>query len=268
MGIFSKNTVSVLRLTGVIAASGRKSLSLQSTKKQIDKAFEKKHRAVAIIVNSPGGSPAQSQAIANYIQKISAQKKVPTITFVEDVAASGGYWIALSSREIYALPSSIIGSIGVISAGFGFQELIKKYGIERRVHTAGISKSHLDPFKDENPKDVERLKRLMGQMHDLFKAWVKHNRKDKLRASEDVLFNGDFWLAEEAMELGLIDGLGDYKTIIEAKFGKKIKYEYIEEKKGLIASMLGAEAKLSTSSIVDEALSSIEERSSWNKFGL
>src|SRR5439155_11895576 len=188
--------VPVVRLSGVIASSGllgNRSLSIETVAPLLKRAFDMRGaKAVALAINSPGGSPVQSALIAQRIRLLAAEKKLPVIAFVEDVAASGGYWLACAADEIIADPASIVGSIGVISAGFGFQGLIARLGIERRVHTSGEKKSMLDPFRDEDPDDVGRLKQLQAEIHDGFKGWVRERRADKLKANDGELFSGAF----------------------------------------------------------------------------
>ncbi len=261
-----KKQVNVLKLSGVISSGGRKNLSLSSIKKNIDKAFaNKKASAVALLINSPGGSPVQSEMIANYIREKSKETKIPTISFVEDVAASGGYWLALSSNDIYALSkSSIVGSLGVLYAGFGLDEFIKKYGISRRVHTAGKNKVSLDMFQPEKEADIERLKNMLSEVHKHFKDWVLSRRNKKLKVDHDELFSGEFWVASQGLEKGLIDDIAisvDHK--LKSLFGDKVKINYIESKKGFISGLLSSKIN-----IVEEIKSEIKNTEIWNQFGL
>ncbi|MEM6307517.1 MAG: S49 family peptidase, partial [Pseudomonadota bacterium] len=196
--------VSVVRLNGLIAAG--RGLNDAGLAPVLEKAFAKKPAAVALVINSPGGSPVQSSLIGARIRRLASEKDVPVYAFVEDVAASGGYWLAASADEIYVDPSSVVGSIGVISSGFGFHDLIAQYGIERRVYTAGTSKSQLDPFKPENPDDVKRVKGILEDIHDTFKSYIRDRRGDAL-ADRD-LFTGEIWVGAKGVADGLVDGIG------------------------------------------------------------
>ena len=263
--------IPTLRLSGVIGQGGmlRSGITLNAINKLIDKLFsDKKSPAVAIIINSPGGSPAQSSLIADKIISKSKEKKKKVIAFVEDVAASGGYWLACAADEIYIDQNSIIGSIGVISPGFGFVELIKKLGIERRVYTSGKSKSFLDPFKKENTEDINRLKDIQEQIHENFIDFVKIRRKNKLKKNKNKeIFSGLFWVGQKAIELGLADGLGYANEILEKKFGKKAKIKIIEQKKSFIQRKLSS--SLSHSLInTDELINKLEEKALWSRYGL
>lgn len=259
---FIKNdpTVAVIRLSGMIGTSGRGALNDQSLGPVIEKAFSRgKPVAVALEVNSPGGSPVQSSLIGARIRRLAEEKEIPVIAFVEDVAASGGYWLAAAADEIYADTSSVVGSIGVISAGFGLHELMAKNGVERRVYTAGNSKSMLDPFRPEKPEDVARLKELLEDIHTNFKDHVSTRRAGKLTQDRD-LFTGEIWLARKAIEVGLIDGIGHIKPHLQERFGKKVKLRRYGMKQGLL-SRFGAR-------IVGDALHGIEERAQFARFGL
>lgn len=239
---FSSNpVVSVLRLGGIIGKSGMKGgLTLESMNKQIEKAFKfSKLKAVCLIINSPGGSPVQSEFIAKRIIDLSKEKKVPVYSFVEDVAASGGYWLACAGEEIYVSKSSIVGSIGVISSGFGFQEAISKLGIERRVYTQGNNKSVMDPFVKEKKEDVKIISRIQRDIHEHFIDYVKSRRKSRLTQNDDILFNGEFWSGQTALEFGLVDGVSDLYNFVKKKFGDKIKIEYITEKQSWVKQRFG-----------------------------
>jgi signal peptide peptidase SppA len=266
--LFSNSiNIPTLRLSGVIGQAGfmRSGLSITSLDKLIDKLFaDKKSPAVALIINSPGGSPTQSSLIANKIIKKSKEKNKKVISFVEDVAASGGYWLACASDEIYIDTNSILGSIGVISPGFGFVELIKKIGIERRIYTSGKSKSFLDPFKEEKEEDIIRLKNIQEQIHENFISYVKNRRGSKIQEKNfDEVFSGLFWVGKKAIDLGLADGLGSIYDIIQQRFGKKAKIKIIDQKKSFI------QRKLSSSLLDSEAImQKIEEKAMWSKFGL
>lgn len=256
----SDPTVAVIRLSGMISAQGRSALNDAGLAPVIEKAFAKgKPVAVALEINSPGGSPVQSSLIGARIRRLAAEKDVPVIAFVEDVAASGGYWLAAAADEIYADPSSVVGSIGVISASFGAHELIKEYGVERRVYTAGKSKSMLDPFRPENPDDVVRLKALLEDIHTNFKDHVSERRAGKLPQDKD-LFTGEFWLAKRAQELGLIDGIGHLLPVLKDRFGDKVEIKRYGAKKGLL-SRFGMQ-------MLQDATYSIEERAAYARFGL
>lgn len=223
-----KPVVSVIRLQGTIgaAARGAPGLSDAGLAPVIERAFRrKKPQAVALVVNSPGGSPVQSSLIAARIRRLAGETGIPVYTFVEDVAASGGYWLACAGDQIWADESSVLGSIGVISAGFGFSELISRYGIERRVHTAGRSKSMLDPFRPEKPEDVARIDALLSPIHEAFKANIRARRGSRLpqgEAAED-LFTGDIWTGHQAVELGLADGIGHLVPKMKELFGKDVR---------------------------------------------
>lgn len=253
-------TVAVIRLQGVIATGARGTLSDQVLAPILEKAFSRgKPDAVALLINSPGGSPVQSSLIGARIRRLAAEKEVPVVAFVEDVAASGGYWLASAADEIFADDSSIVGSIGVISAGFGAHEFLTRYGIERRVYTAGTSKSMLDPFRPEKPEDVERLKGILEDLHGNFIGHVTDRRGDKLSSDAD-LFNGEIWLARKAQELGLIDGIGHLKPVMKERFGDKVRFRQYAIKRPFL-SRFGARA-------IDDALSAVEERAAYAQFGL
>ncbi|APE42573.1 S49 family peptidase [Sulfitobacter alexandrii] len=253
-------TVAVIRLSGIISTSGRGVLNDATLGPVIEKAFSRgKPDAVALEVNSPGGSPVQSSLIGARIRRLAEEKKIPVIAFVEDVAASGGYWLATAADEIYADPSSILGSIGVISASFGAHEFINKHGVERRVYTAGESKSMLDPFRPEDPEDVARLKGLLEDIHGNFKEHVTDRRAGKLASDRD-LFTGEIWLARRATELGLIDGIGHLRPMMKDRFGDKVKFRRYGARKGLL-SRFGAR-------VVEDLAHGIEERAAFARFGL
>lgn len=267
-------TIPVVRLHGTIMSGGgqlRQNLSLASTVGLIEKAFAMKEApAVAISLNSPGGSPVQSRLIYKRIRDLADEKNKRVFIFVEDVAASGGYMIAVAGDEIIADPSSIVGSIGVISASFGFTELMKKIGVERRVHTAGQNKSVLDPFQPEKEEDVERLKKLQLEVHQTFIDLVKSRRGAKLKDDPD-LFTGLFWTGIKGMQLGLVDELGDMRGVLRDRFGPKTKLKLITQPKGLLGRGLGlfgssapALAAAASTGLVEAA----EERALWARYGL
>lgn len=252
--------VSVVRLAGAIGMAGRGSLNDATLAPVLEAAFSKgKPAAVALEINSPGGSPVQSSLIGARIRRLAAEKDVPVIAFVEDVAASGGYWLAASADEIWADASSVLGSIGVISSGFGAHELLARHGVERRVYTAGESKSMLDPFRAENPEDVERLKGLLGDIHENFIDYITERRGNKLDGSHK-LFTGEVWLAKRATELGLIDGIGHLKPALKARFGDKVKLRRYGVKRPFL-SRFGLQ-------VAQEAMMGIEERAEFARFGL
>ena len=252
--------VSVLRLSGTIGTSGRMALNDDALASTIEKAFSKgKPKAVALMINSPGGSPVQSALIAARIRRLSEEKNIPVHAFVEDVAASGGYWLASAADDIWADENSILGSIGVISAGFGAHVFLARQGVERRVYTAGKSKSTLDPFQPEKEEDVERLKGLLEGMHESFIKQIKGRRGDKL--TEDVdLFTGEFWLGSRAVELGLADGVAHAIPKLKELYGEKVRLVPYGKKKGLL-SRFGV-------NIAEDALAGIEERAAYARFGL
>lgn len=258
--IKSEPTVAVVRLSGVIGGSGRGSLNDQSLAPVLEKAFSRgKPDAVALEINSPGGSPVQSSLIGARIRRLSEEKEIPVFAFVEDVAASGGYWLAAVADEIFVDESSVVGSIGVISAGFGAHVFLAKQGIERRVYTAGTSKSMLDPFKPEAEEDVERLKVMLEQIHTNFIRHVQKRRADKLDTARD-LFTGDIWVGEAAKDVGLIDGVAHLVPSMKARFGDKVSFKRYGPKRSFM-SRFGAQ-------FANDALSGIEERAQFARFGL
>lgn len=253
-------SVAVIRLAGVIGGQGRGTLNDAALAPVIEKAFAKgKPAAVALEINSPGGSPVQSSLIGARIRRLAEEKDIPVIAFVEDVAASGGYWLAAAADEIYADPSSVVGSIGVISASFGLDRFIDNHGIDRRVYTAGKSKSTLDPFRPEKAEDVERLKGLLEDIHTNFKDHVTARRGNKLPAEKD-LFTGEFWLATKATDLGLIDGIGHLRPMMKDRFGDKVRFRDYSPKRGLLSRF--------TAQAMQDAAQHIEERAAYARFGL
>src|SRR5471030_1343801 len=264
-------TVPVVRLTGVIAAGGmlgQRGLSIEVAAPLLAKAFGMRGaKAVALSINSPGGSPVQSALIAQRIRLLADEKNLPVIAFVEDVAASGGYWLACAADEIIVDPASIVGSIGVISSGFGFKDLIAKLGVELRVHTSGDNKSMLDAFRDEKPEDVERLRRLQADIHDGFKDWVRERRGGKLNGDDALLFSGEFWTGRRGLELGLVDGLGELRTTLQARYGAKVHLPMIAARKRLL-SRFGLGSSGGIDSLIPSTLAALEERSHWQRFGL
>ena len=264
-------TVAVIRLNGVIAASPRGgTLSDAALGPVIERAFARgKPAAVALVINSPGGSPAQSSLIAARIRRLAAEKQVPVHAFVEDVAASGGYWLACAGDDIWIDDSSIVGSIGVISAGFGLHEAIGRLGVERRVHTAGGRKGFLDPFRPEDPEDVARLRRVQDGIHDNFRAHVRGARGERLAGPDEELFSGDFWLAGEAKALGLIDGIGHLVPTMKRILGDEIGFSVARPKRGLLQRIgaTGARGGLAADAAA-AAVGTAEERALFARYGL
>ncbi len=271
-------TIPVVRLSGAIMAGGsqfRQNLSLASTAGLLEKAFaDKEAPAVAISINSPGGSPVQSRLIHKRIRDLAVENNKKVFVFVEDVAASGGYMIATAGDEIIVDPFSIVGSIGVISATFGFPELLKKVGVERRVYTAGANKSVLDPFQPEKPEDVERLKALQLDMHESFIELVRQRRGARLADNPD-LFTGLFWVGRKGVELGLADGIGDMRGFLKARFGAKTRLKLIAPPRGLFGRRLGlfsvrgsSPAADIASAAADGLIDAAAERALWSRFGL
>ncbi len=261
-------TVGVLRLTGVIGQVGmgrRGGLSLAEQARSIERLFQlPRLKAVAIAINSPGGSPVQASLIAGRIRQLADEKEIPVYGFCEDVAASGGYWLACAAEEIYANPASIIGSIGVVSAGFGFVELLEKIGVERRVHVSGDYKGMLDPFSTEKENDVQRLRDIQEDIHEQFKDYVRERRESKLIADEKLLFSGEIWTGRRAEELGLVDGLGDLRDVMREKFGEKVNLRIVGGRKRFDLGQLVS----GRSDIADKAIAAVEEHFHWDRFRL
>ncbi|MPY80916.1 MAG: S49 family peptidase [Actinophytocola sp.] len=262
------DVVAVVKLHGVITPHStpfsRGTLNINAVESALTRAFgHDKLKAVALLINSPGGAPTQSGLIAERIRELAADKQVPVLAFCEDVAASGGYWLACAADEIYAHRTSMVGSIGVVSGGFGFNQLIERFGIERRLYTAGENKRRLDPFQPENPQDVAWLKGMHEQLHQLFVDWVNERRGSKL-ADDSDLFTGDVWLGAKAEELGLVDGIGTMREIVGKRF-PDAEITVAEPKKPLLAKLgLGAPAAAGAAAL----LNAIEQRTSWSRFGL
>jgi len=268
--------VPVVRLSGVIGAVTplRPGMSLSGVAKTLERAFATKHaKAVALVINSPGGSPVQSRQIYLRIRQLAAEKKLPVLVFVEDVAASGGYMIACAGDEIFCDPSSILGSIGVVGGSFGFQELIRKIGVERRLYTAGEHKATLDPFLPENPDDVARLKTLQREIHAVFIALVKDSRGARLKGADDLLFTGEYWAGETSIGLGLADGIGDIRSTLRARYGEKVLTPVIAPASGMLSGLLGRRAPGALAALdgigalPDDLISALETRAIWAKFG-
>jgi signal peptide peptidase SppA len=264
--------VAALRLHGVITPQSspvaRNTISLQNMESAINRAFDNERLiAVALLINSPGGAPTQSALIAERIRELATKKHVPVLAFCEDVAASGGYWLACAGDEIYAHGTSLVGSIGVVSASFGLDGLLEKAGVERRVYTAGENKVRLDPFQAEKPEDVEWLKGLHADLHEQFKAWVKERRNNKLKADDDELFNGEIWTGTKAVELGLVDGIGTIRSVLSKRF-PDAEVTVVEPRKPLLAKLGLAGTSTRSGDLVTQVLASIEERARWSRFGL
>jgi serine protease SohB len=285
-----KPVVPVVRLTGIIGLSSplRPGLSLASVAKTLDKAFAVKNaEAVALAINSPGGSPVQSHLIFRRIRELAAEHKRHVIAFVEDAGASGGYMIAFAGDEIVADPHSIVGSIGVVGGSFGFDKLIAKIGVERRLYTSGDHKASLDPFLPEDPGDVERLKKLQRAIHDDFIALVKSRREGKLAGPETDLFSGEYWTGRRALELGLVDGIGDLRGVLRERFGEKVVTPLVSAERGffgrrvlgvgggdILGGMLGRDgpgrsaAAGVAAGFAEDLISALEARAMWARFGL
>jgi signal peptide peptidase SppA len=268
--------VPVVRLAGAIGDTGalRRGLTLAGVAEPLGRAFAMPGiSAVAILVNSPGGSPVQSALIAKRIRDLAEEKDVRVHAFCEDAAASGGYWLACAGDDIHAMDSSIVGSIGVVSAGFGFQDLIQRYGIERRVHASGERKVILDPFRPEDPDDVAHLESLQAEIHESFKAMVRERRKGQLNADEASLFNGQFWTGKRAFELGLVDGLGDARAILRGKYGEKTRLIPVPVSGGWLRrgkGVAGVSAGIAglPQDWAGDLLGAAEERALWQRLGL
>lgn len=270
--------VPVVRLSGVIGAVTplRPGMTLAGVARILERAFSYRNaKAVALVINSPGGSPVQSRQIYLRIKQLAAERKLPVLVFVEDVAASGGYMIACAGDEIICDPSSILGSIGVVGGTFGFQEAIKRLGIERRLYTAGAHKAMLDPFLPENPDDVAKLKAIQREIHDIFISLVKESRGARLKGSDDTLFTGEYWAGESSIALGLADGIGDLRSTLRARYGEKVLTPVIAQPTGLLSGLFGRKAPgagqlsamESMAGLPDELISAIETRAIWAKFG-
>jgi signal peptide peptidase SppA len=271
--------VPVVRLSGVIGAVTplRPGMSLSGVARTLERAFAVKNaKAVALMINSPGGSPVQSRQIYLRIRQLATEKKLPVLVFVEDVAASGGYMIACAGDEIFCDPSSILGSIGVVGGSFGFQGLIQKIGVERRLYTAGAHKAMLDPFLPENPDDVARVKALQREIHTVFIELVKQSRGERLKGTEEVLFTGEYWAGERSIALGLADAIGDLRSTLRARYGDKVQTPVIAPATGMLSGLLGRRSAGAgtldqldgIAGLPDELISALETRVIWAKFGL
>jgi signal peptide peptidase SppA len=267
--------VAVVRLSGVIGAAAplRPGLNLAGVAETLERAFAQRNlKAVALAINSPGGSPVQSSLIMGRVRALADEKEVPVLAFIEDVGASGGYWLALAGDEIWANESSVVGSIGVIYAGFGFVEAFRRLGIERRLYTAGERKSLLDPFLPERVEDLERLGALQTQIHANFKDIVRARRGRRLKAGEEAVFSGEFWLGRRALELGLIDGLGELRGVVRDRFGKRVRLRVVGRREGWLRRRIGVpvverEGELGYR-LIDGALAALEVRAWWSRYGL
>jgi len=270
--------VPVVRLSGVIGAVTplRPGLTLAGVARVLERAFSYRHaKAVALVINSPGGSPVQSRQIYLRIKQLAAEKRLPVLVFVEDVAASGGYMIACAGDEIICDPSSILGSIGVVGGSFGFQEAIKRLGIERRLYTSGEHKAMLDPFLPENPDDVAKLKAIQREIHQIFISLVKESRGVRLKGSDDTLFTGEYWAGDSSVALGLADSIGDLRSTLRARYGEKVLTPVIAQPTGLLSGVLGRKspgagqlsALESMAGLPDDLISAVETRAIWAKFG-
>ncbi len=260
--------VALVRLDGLVAARPGPfpgGLSANGTREVLERAFGlRRLAAVMLVVNSPGGSPVQSSLIAACIRRLAEERKVPTIAVAEDAAASGGYWIACAADEIIADPASILGSIGVVSAGFGLDQAIGRLGVERRLRTAGSEKSFLDPFRAEREADVARLEDLLAKLHAEFKGWVRSRRGARLKAPEETLFTGRFWTGREAVELGLADGLGTAEGEARRRFGEKVRIIRLGGRRRPFPWRLLPGARDG----VEAVAAAIEERAAWARLGL
>lgn len=261
-------------LAGVIGHLGpwRSGLSLRGLAPVLGRAFRLRGlKAVALSVNSPGGTPVQAALIARRIRALADEHKVPVFAFAEDVAASGGYWLLAAADEIFADESSLVGSIGVVSAGFGFPDLLKRLGVERRVYTAGAHKAGLDPFQPERPDEVEHLKRIQADIHDAFRAYVRTRRQGRLKADEAELFSGRFWSGRAALTLGLIDGIGDLRTVMRGRFGDDVRFRVITDHRRWWQRRLGLHAEAAPSpgaAAAPALLAALDEALVWQRYRL
>ncbi len=267
--------VPVVRLAGVIGVVTplRPGLLLSTIARSLERAFATRHaRAVALIINSPGGSPSQSHLIFGRIRQLAEEKKIPVFAFVEDVGASGGYMLACAADEIICNEFSIVGSIGVVGASFGFNELMEKVGIERRIYTSGDRKAMLDPFLPEKSEDVKRIKAIQNDIHDHFIALVKERRGSKLNGSDKTLFSGEFWTAQKAIELGLADRIGDLRSTLRERFGEKVHTPLISGERSLFGRRLAGvgllDAVTRQPGLADDFISALETRALWGRYGL
>ena len=281
LGGEGKQVVTVVRLHGMIASGpggiGRQVLNADSVEGALKRAFTADGVvAVALSVNSPGGSPAQSMLIGERIRGLAQEHDVPVLAFCEDVAASGGYWLACAADEIVATPVSVVGSVGVVSAGFGLEGLIEKVGVERRLHTSGANKARLDPFSPEKSEDVDWLLATQEQIHAEFRRWVRERRGEKLEGTDEELFTGEVWVGRRALELGLVDALGSLRGVLEERYPDaevlvSSPRKSLAQRLGLPAASLGGLGGLGASvasGLVSGALGAVEDRAAWARFGL
>jgi len=267
--------VPVVRLSGIIGVATplRPGLMLSTTARSLERAFATRNaRAVALLINSPGGSPAQSHLILRRIRQLAAEKKMPVLAFIEDVGASGGYMLACAGDEIICDQYSIVGSIGVVGGSFGFPKLMDKLGIERRLYTSGERKVMLDPFLPEKPEDVKRIKAIQKDIHEHFIALVKERRGARLHGSDKALFSGEFWTAQTAIELGLVDRIGDMRSTLRERYGEKVRTPLIAAERSFfgrkLPSVSFADALANHSGLADDLLSALEARALWSRYGL
>ena len=267
--------VPVVRFSGVIGVITplRPGVLLSTVARTLERAFETpRARAVALVINSPGGSPSQSHLIYRRIRQLADEKHIPVLAFVEDVGASGGYMLACAADEIICDQYSIVGSIGVVGGTFGFTKLMDKLGIERRLYTAGDRKVMLDPFLPEKPDDVKRIKAIQKDIHENFIALVKARRGGKLNGSDKALFSGEFWTADKAIELGLADRMGDLRSTLRERFGEKVYTPLISAERSLLGRRLPgvsfADALVRYPGLADDLISALEVRAMWGRYGL
>ena len=269
--------VSIVRLTGVIGQSGTFGgrINLESVGPLLQRAFRQPGlKAVALEINSPGGSPAQSALIHDRIRALAAERDVPVMAFVEDVAASGGYWLAAAADEIFVNDNSIVGSIGVIYSGFGFREALAKLGIERRLYTAGEKKSMLDPFLAVSPVDLDRLSRIQEGLHENFRELIRARRGARLADTDPDLFSGEFWLGRKAIGLGLADGIGDGRSVLRERYGRKMVMRRIARPRGWLARrlrpglLLAGDGEEAAPSLAGDLIGALEARLWWSRYGL
>ena len=268
--------VPVVRLSGIIGIVTplRPGITLAGIARTLDRAFKVRHaRAVALLINSPGGSPVQSHLIFRRIRELAKEHELPVLAFIEDVGASGGYMIACAADEIICDASSMVGSIGVVGGTFGFDKLIEKIGVERRLYTSGDRKVLLDPFLPENPDDVKRLKALQTDIHESFIALVQERRGGKLQGPEKTLFSGEFWTGTRARELGIVDSLGELRATLRERFGEKVLTPLVNaERSSIVRRLVGAQSAeggvLGRAGVADEVISALEARALWARYGL
>ena len=267
--------VPVVRMTGIIGVSTplRPGLMLAGMARSLERAFSiKRARAVALVINSPGGSPSQSNLICRRIRQLAEEKKIPVIAFIEDLGASGGYMLACAADEIVCDEYSLVGSIGVVGGSFGFPKLMEKLGIERRIYTAGERKVMLDPFEPEKPDDLKRIKTIQKEIHERFIALVKERRAGKLKGTDKTLFSGEFWTAQKAIDLGLADSIGDLRSFLRARFGEKVRTPLIAAERSLFGRRLPGvdlgQALARQPGLADDLISALETRAIWARYGL